>query len=220
MDNNVYSGWLWRRQGSSQCSSWGLNCTDSESLFQTSREDRTLNLMSPPHYLIQWGNPEMSPPPHLGRKTLTLVPDTRFLKDFHCPWPQTFPCCWHLNLIVLLLVSKVNKAVQGKCLDLEIPVCFKSGLMAGIVSTSLHFLLKGCGQPSGVGSPKPCPRGNFQKKKKWSLEYNQFFLPQEFHLEDMLKIVPQLKAQNPKRQERRGDDGQVRRVEGRTNSSG
>lgn len=121
---------------------------------------------------------------------------------------------------MLLLVSKVNKAVQGKCLDLEIPVCFKSGLMAGIVSTSLHFLLKGCGQPSGVGSPKPCPRGNFQKKKKWSLEYNQFFLPQEFHLEDMLKIVPQLKAQNPKRQERRGDDGQVRRVEGRTNSSG
>lgn len=65
---------------------------------------------------------------------------------------------------MLPLVSKINKAVQGKCLDLEIPVYFKSGLMAGIVSTSLHFLLKGCGQPRGVGSPKPCPMGNFQKE--------------------------------------------------------
>lgn len=69
-------------------------------------------------------------------------------------------------------------------------------------------------------APNHAHRAIFKKKKKWSLEYNQFFLPQEFHLEDMLKIVPQLKAQNPKRQERRGDDGQVRRVEGRTNSSG
>lgn len=65
---------------------------------------------------------------------------------------------------MLPLVSKINKAVQGKCLDLEVPVYFKSGLMAGIVGTSLHFLLKGCGQPRGVGSPKPCPTGNFQKE--------------------------------------------------------
>lgn len=57
-------------------------------------------------------------------------------------------------------------------------------------------------------------------KKKWSLEYNQFFLSLEFHLEDLLRIVPQLKAQDPKSWERRGDDGQVRRGEGRTNSSG
>ena len=56
-------------------------------------------------------------------------------------------------------------------------------------------------------------------KKKWSLEYNQFFLPLEFHLEDMLRSVPQLKAQDSKSQERRGDDSQVRREEGRTNSS-
>lgn len=59
-----------------------------------------------------------------------------------------------------------------------------------------------------------------QLKKKWSLEYNQFFLPLEFHLQDMLRTVPQLKAQDPKSRERRDDDGQVRREEEKTDSTG
>lgn len=62
-------------------------------------------------------------------------------------------------------------------MDLEVPVYFKSGLMAEL-SYFLHFLFKGLASPEEWVALKPCPTGNFQKEMV--SEYLQFFLPLNF----------------------------------------
>lgn len=130
------SGWA-----SANAHLWTLSV---QSLPHNSSDNFIWNLMSAPDYSVWWGNPEMLP--HhvaiLERKVFTVALDTSFIKVFCGPWLQAFPCCWYLDLIVLISVSKVNRALEGKCLDLEIPVCSKFGLMARIMSISIHFLLK------------------------------------------------------------------------------
>lgn len=83
----------------------------------------------------------MALPACLERKVLTVAPDTRFTKGF-----RLLPLTSNLSLLLILKPNCVDvglqgkQSLQGKCLDLRIPVCSKIELMAGIVSISLHFL--------------------------------------------------------------------------------